>query len=364
MKAPSSRSKNRKVTSPLPLCGDLPAALTSELRRAEPLRPSDLKVPSSRVYDTYWRFAAERQAIFFRRVLGAPPPWTADPILAEFKFTNVYRASDRVSQYLISNVAYSGSSTPENVFLRVMLFKVFNSIDTWKALEDKFGEITVDNFDTRLFGSMLLEQRHSGKTIFSGAYIMPSAGRNAVSKNKHDAWLGLLDRMLLDGVPERLAASKTMKAAFALLRSYPMIGDFLAYQYVIDLNYSPLMNFSEDDFVVAGPGARSGLEKCFPGQSHLDTADLIRMMVDRQEAEFERLGISFQSLWGRRLHLIDCQNLFCEVDKYSRVAHPEIFGVGGRSRIKQKFRPSTRVLRYWFPPKWRINNRLPNGASE
>ena len=48
---------------------------------------------------TFWRFAAERQAIFFRRFHGEPCPWTDDTILQEHKFTNAYRASDRVSQY-------------------------------------------------------------------------------------------------------------------------------------------------------------------------------------------------------------------------------------------------------------------------
>src|SRR5579871_3589055 len=48
----------------------------------------------SEVYDTYWRFAAERQSIFFRRTRGTPPPWTTDPVLATYKFTNAYRASD------------------------------------------------------------------------------------------------------------------------------------------------------------------------------------------------------------------------------------------------------------------------------
>ncbi len=53
------------------------------------------------VYDTYWRFAAERQAIFFRRLQRQPPPWTEDQILRVHKVTNAYRASDRTSQYLI-----------------------------------------------------------------------------------------------------------------------------------------------------------------------------------------------------------------------------------------------------------------------
>src|SRR5580693_3997884 len=59
----------------------------------------------SKVFWTYWKFAVERQAIFFRRFRG-PRPWTLDPILTAFKFTNVYRASDRVSQHMIREVAY------------------------------------------------------------------------------------------------------------------------------------------------------------------------------------------------------------------------------------------------------------------
>src|SRR5437867_2269407 len=52
------------------------------------------------VFDTYWKFAFERQAIFFRRANAEPWPWTIDPILSDYKFTNVYRASDRISQFL------------------------------------------------------------------------------------------------------------------------------------------------------------------------------------------------------------------------------------------------------------------------
>ena len=38
---------------------------------------------------------------------------------------------------------------------------------------------------------------------------------------------------------------------------------FLAYQYLIDLNYAAGLGFSEMDFVVPGPGARDGIRKCF-----------------------------------------------------------------------------------------------------
>jgi len=142
------------------------------------------------------------------------------------------------------------------------------------------------------------------------------------------------------------------------LKSYPSVGDFLAYQFVTDLNYSDLVNFSELEFVKAGPGARDGIRKCFAESGSYSPEYLIRWMVDTQEGQFGRLGITFGNLWGRNLQLIDCQNLFCEVDKYSRSAHPEIAGISGRSRIKQRFRPTSNKLKYFFPPKWGINKNV------
>src|SRR5687768_2751061 len=92
------------------------------------------------VFDTYWRFAAERQEILFRRVRGQPAPWTTDTILATYKFTNAYRAADRVSQYLIRSVIYSGAyDIPDTVF-RILLFKLFNKTETWRLLEEAHGE--------------------------------------------------------------------------------------------------------------------------------------------------------------------------------------------------------------------------------
>ena len=36
--------------------------------------------PSS-VYDTYWKFAAKRQEVFYNRLSGQKSPWTDDKII-------------------------------------------------------------------------------------------------------------------------------------------------------------------------------------------------------------------------------------------------------------------------------------------
>ena len=63
-------------------------------------------------------------------------------------------------------------------------------------------------------------------------------------------------------------------------------------------------------------------------------------MTEEQKCEFERLNIDFNNLWGRDLQLIDCQNIFCEVDKYTRVEYPRIHGHSQRIRVKQKYNPT------------------------
>ena len=70
---------------------------------------------------------------------------------------------------------------------------------------------------------------------------------------------------------------------------------------------------------------------------------------------FAKAGIEFQSLFGRKLQPIDCQNLFCEISKYARVVHPDVRGLSGRTRIKQVYRKSLGPMpQPTFPPKWNL----------
>jgi thymidylate kinase len=340
--------------------GSQTSCVTSAYRQAPLVFTALSPAKPTVVYDTYWRFAAERQEIFFKRMEGSQLPWTSDPILIEHKFTNAYRASDRVSQFLIQKVIYEGDQSPEELFFRTILFKLFNKIETWELLVAKLGTITYSEYSFERYDKILTQAFDHGKRIYSGAYIMPSGSRIFNTDRKHRAHLQLLGRMMEDELPSRIANAGSMQESFGLLLSYPMIGDFLAYQYATDLNYGMLTNFSEMDFVVPGPGALNGIRKCFSSLGGLSEVDIIRVVADRQEEEFQRLGIRFRTLWGRRLQLIDCQNLFCEVDKYSRVKHPEILGISQRSRIKQKFRVTPAPLRFWYPPKWGLNDQIPD----
>jgi len=306
------------------------------------------------VFDTYWRFASRRQQIYNARLKGVSGPWTDDPILREHRFTNCYRAADRVSQYLISDVIYDGSQAFDEVVFRTLLFKLFNKIETWELLSEGLGETPAwHSFDLEVYDELLSRSFEAGTRIYSAAYVMAPPRLGA--ERKHTNHLRLLRDMMTADLPEALADAAGMKDAFELLRAQPGIGDFLAFQYVIDMNYSAGLDFDEMDYVVAGPGAKDGIRKCFGPAAGGIEAEVIAYMAETQDEHFARLGLNFDGLRGRPLQLIDCQNLFCEVDKYARVAHPTIAGLSGRSRIKQKFAPAGPMSAGWFPPKWGIN---------
>jgi hypothetical protein len=342
--------------------------IASRKRRARvqaltPLTLVKRRAPTTTVvFDTYWRFAVERQEILFRRVRGQRAPWTQDPILSQYKFTNAYRAVDRVSQYLIRSVIYSDAYDARDTVFRVLLFKLFNKIETWQLLERTHVELTVENFDAARFDRTLTAATDAGASIYSGAYIMPSGPAAVRQPRKHRMHLELLATLMREHFTDELLATSSMEEAYRLLLEIPGVGPFLAYQFATDLNYSSHLNFSEMEFVVPGPGARDGMKKAFSDLGDYSESDAIRWVAERQTEEFAIRGLEFRSLWGRPLQLIDCQNLFCEVDKYSRVRHPEISGYSGRTRIKQKFSANMTPFKPWFPPKWKINDRV--GPSE
>ena len=187
----------------------------------------------NKVYDTYWKFAAERQNIFFNRLNQIKYPWTNDHILNKYKFTNAYRASDRVSQFLIKHIIYKGDQSPEEVFFRIILFKTFNKIETWKLIEEKLGEVRYADYSFEVYEKVLMHAVQSGKAIYSGAYIMASGKNNFGYDLKFKNHLRLIELLMKNEVPQKITGFKKMEDVYNLLISYPSIGSFLAYQYAI-----------------------------------------------------------------------------------------------------------------------------------
>lgn len=317
-----------------------------------------LPVPRARIYEMYWYFASERQQMFQRRVAGEPGPWTDDPILREFKFCNVFRAADRVSQYMIRDVCYHGEPcTAEDRLFQITAFRTFSKTATWQTVRDILGRYpTLEDLADGSFGNALDQARQRNGGLYTGAFILCATDAYGQSA-KHRNHVELFRHMFLhDQLGAKLLKSKSLCAVYKLLHSYPLMGDFMSYQTTIDLNYSALLNFSENEFTQAGPGALRGIRKCFQDTGDYSPAEIVQWMAERQDEEFARLGLPFAGLWGRPLHAIDRQGLFCETDKYCRHAAPEL--ASARKRIKARFTPTAKPIRLFFPPKWAINDKL------
>jgi hypothetical protein len=321
-----------------------------------------MKTPTPRqsAFDIYWNFAYERHAIFESRRSGAQAPWTEDSILQTYKFCNVYRAADRVSQYLIRHVCYAddASSSADKAF-QIVAFRTFSNITTWKSLIDHLGHNpTLDDLGSGRFERALDDTKSEVGKLYTGAFILCATdayGRQIKHLNHVELFK---DMFLANGLQYDIVNAKTLRAVYDLLHAYPLMGDFMSYQIAIDLNYSTLTNFSENDFTQPGPGALRGIKKVFLDNGGLTPSEIVMWMVDNQEREFARLGLDFAGLFGRPIQAIDAQNLFCETDKYCREALPEL--ASARSQIKAKHVPSNDPIPLFFPPKWNLNRLIAN----
>ncbi len=305
------------------------------------------------VYDLYWYFAYERQNIFFKKMNGEPSPWTNDPILQEYKFCNSYRVNDRVSQYLLKNVIYNSKKySDEDMLFRIVLFKLFNKESTWELLLNSFNDITLKTFNVKEYSKVLEKSISNGIKIYNDAYIS-CANKVFGYDRKHDNHLALLKKMFIeDRIQDKIVNCKTMEEAFNIIKSHPLIGNFMAYQLVTDINYSEVVNWKEDEFTVAGPGSLRGIKKCFIDKGNMNDEDIIRYMYEHQDEEFKRLNLKFKRIGNRPLQLIDCQNIFCELDKYCRQALPDL--KSNRTKIKKKYIAKNEKINYIYPPKWMI----------
>ena len=322
-------------------------------------------IPDMRTFRYYFYFMQERMNMFWRRCNEDGNGITKDPILKEYKFTNVYRACDRVSQYLISHVIYKDINrfSPRDMLLRILVFKIFNKIETWQYLEESYGVVSCSHFDVDDICA-LLSKRQKDSPIFNNAYMMTGSHRlYDYLPSKHAKWLQMVkDEFLGKSVVDEVLKAKSMEDVFCLMKKCSFIGSFLAYQYTVDFNYSPYINFDENSFVKAGIGAVRGIKKCFSSIGD-DYETAIRYTFEHLDDYRKAFGYNdFKPIPGREPHLVDLQNCFCETDKYLRAKMPEL--LVGNVRIKQRYKETSIAIDYEFPPKWNIDVKLHSRCTQ
>jgi DNA polymerase-1 len=314
--------------------------------------PSDILALQPTVgFDKLWYWVKERHAMYTARREGKPSPWTSDSVLSQYKFTNIFREIDRESQACI-RIANSGASLEsfEEQFFRTILLRTFNLDSTWQLLTRGLGEKPrLNNFDLNRYCSILST---STTTIYSNAYYgaypqrdseWQSVGlvRESTAEKFH---LRVVQMMIERGIPAKAAAANSLDEIAALLQAFPRLGDFKSGQFALDLNYGPHLRLPVGNFIIAGPGARNGIDHCF--SAHGKRYDeVIRLVCQYQdECSLAAVGSKVPRLHGRAPAPMTVQNWFCEISKYLRGYSKNTYSVPGGT-----IRPLPEPL---LPPWW------------
>ena len=271
------------------------------------------------MYNALINWMIERHAIYKKRAAGRPKPWTADPILQRYKFTNVLRELDAVSQDLIAHLeTYGPKRPPEETLFNIVAYRTFNVPEAFHALTG--GSDWISRWDTALAERRLNRYQDIGGKVFTGAYIMCATGTTGM--RKHTKYLQTLRSVWGDRyrLTECVLRTKSIQAITEQLAQYSNYGPFVAYEFATDLTYTPLLKDAVDILTWAnpGPGARRGLNR-------LHGRNLTAAVPKAQLVSEMRSALAFcrkakrPAFWGRALELRDIEHSLCEFDKYERV---------------------------------------------
>lgn len=315
----------------------------------------------------YMYFISERMDIFWSRKYNFPKPYTTDKIMQDHKFTNTYRVLDRSSQYLIHHViSEENQYTKEEMVFRILLYKHFNLPSTWDMLIERFGDINCLTSEEDLV-EFFRQKTEEGCVLYSNAYMITASfmrstdimGRFGLVPGmpKYQSYMRLLYKGLWeDGIMKLILESKTQKECFDSLMKLVGVADFLAYQFVQDLNYTSFFNFDDNEYCAAGPGTQRGIERCFDIVGKPDYGEIVKWVYTNFKDLCNQYDAHFLPLPNHPLQVPDLSNCFCETDKYLRGMG---IGTEGKDidgkRIKAKFNPNPNKIEYVLPKKWNVN---------
>lgn len=327
--------KNRKAD--VPYCG----VREKKIKSANP-------VLNEENFRHLYNFITRRYVIHKRKdVKGLPAPWTKDPILQEFKFTNVRREHDRETKWLLENVVNNIRLDYDNKLMNIMLYRMFNKSKTLEV----FGS-TIDFYawDDKTFdsirNSLVLKLGDDPKyTFFTNAFL--TCGLKVALGNQKDTddefmpmrVIKFCKKLWDDGIIDKIKAAKNQKEVFEVVKSYNGLGEFLSYQIFVDFTYITEFPFSENEFTISGPGCTKGLKEVFDDFDGLNMEEALFWLRDNIDEEFKERGwkwdkdklFSDLAPHDRYMNIMSLENCHCEISKYIRATN-------GTGRPKNKYR--------------------------
>jgi len=247
----------------------------------------------------YW--IKERHAIHVRRRKGKLKPWTDDEILLKYKFCNVRRIHDRVSQWLLDNW-YGPFQDHPNMLVACTLARQFNVPETLEAVG--FPE----KWEPKKIAHILSKRQDRGLVNYSGAYMIAALEKDR-PKHEQSIW------SVCDPIAKRgKIDSSSMEKTWECLCQFAGLGSFMAGQVVADLRWAVTGDWADArTWAPAGPGSIRGANRLY--ERPLDK----KIRQETFLTEMRRLYDQFREIDGiPPMEMMDFQNCHCEWDKYER----------------------------------------------
>jgi hypothetical protein len=258
----------------------------------------------------YW--VKERHAIYTRRAAGHPKPWTNDPILRSYRFCNVYRELDTVTQWITANIRTPYASHPD-LWFNLAMARLVN-------LPESLAELGYfDEWSPNRFITVLHSRREKGKNFMNSAYIVST---NGVAMDKA-AYLAdrVLTPLWVNRASLRPQRGDSLGTFANKLNKHIGMGTFLTGQVVADLKYVEPLKSADDWWVwaMSGPGSRRGL-------NYVLGRDMDLPWVEKEwHRHLMLLADEIAPLIAKEemppLHAQDLQNCLCELSKWAKVKH-------------------------------------------
>lgn len=280
--------------------------------------------------ETFWHWVLERHKIWYaRHVEGLPPPWTDDPYLRAYRWTNVYRRLDPGTAWLCDHVAegrFDLDASDDEVLLNVLAYRQGLREDS----KEHVGWLTIDKAGLSNEAMVRANMNDFGPGHpYTGAYLLGNAG---IPGPKRGSWPTLWAM-----AAATLATRRQNPAAvpwqhlervdlLKFLRTFQGIGPFVAYQTCLDVSYPEnglSLPHSNDGYALLGPGARRGMDlltRPFHDGSEADYNERVVWLRDRQDDNLagKMPGWDHGALDYVYLDRSDVENCLCEYGRYDQ----------------------------------------------
>lgn len=309
---------------------------------------------------TFWYWMNERHRIWQKRYDGVPYPWTKDPILTKFKFTNVFRQLDRVTEAwtdrFVKLLGRGKSMTDGDLMFHCVMFRLFNWPETYDTLFYTMPYLELYSLRTAL--KALDKRREEGHKIFTGAYIVSNGGSDDRKVRVYCKALAKIFKRRHE-IAERIVENRSMEEAVNVLCEQPLIGRFVAYEIACDLRHTRILGKAQDvvSWANPGPGAVRGINRLMTGKKQ-KIAGLSRpFYIEVMRDLYKRAQTQFKGKCEWPFELREIEHSLCEFDKYVRVKN-------GEGRPRSTFTPIKvqKELSDWYDDEKmnKLRNKIKN----